>query len=212
MDLFAHITIPLLILLALRINTRKVLLMLPLAVVPELDVFFGYHRLLFHNIFIVFLLPLIWALFIYKYKEEWFGYAWIALFFLSSHLLLDITNGVAIFYPVLSTFYSVQVSIYLQNFIGIIPIPSIEIIINTIEAQQTVAVGGGLSASETSQSYPTMDNVSVSLFFTLVVASLMYFRKSFTFLKEVYILIRDILKWFLDKIRSILKKIKRVLD
>lgn len=212
MDLFAHITIPLLILLALRVNTRKVLLMLPFAVFLDLDIFFGYHRLLFHNIFVAFLLPLIWAVFIYKYKKEWFDYAWIALFFLFSHLLLDLTEGIALFYPVVSTFYSVEISIYLQSFLGLIPVPSIDIIINTIGAQQTVAVGEGLTATETTQRYPTMDDVSVSLLFTLIIASLMYFRKSFTFVKECYLLIRDIIEWLLDKIRPILKKIKRVLD
>ncbi len=208
MDLFAHITIPLLILLALRVETRKVLLMLPFAVILDLDVFFGYHRLLFHNLFVAFLLPLAWCIFIYKYKREWFEYSWIAFFFIFSHLLLDLTEGIALFYPMLSTFYSVEISVYLSSLFGVIPFPSIDIIIGSIEAQQTVAVGEGLSATETAQRYPTMDDVSVALLLTLMVAALMYFRKSFVFVKEIYNLVRDIIDYVLSSIRSIFKKIK----
>ncbi len=210
MDLFAHITIPLLILLALRVETRKVLLMLPFAVILDLDVFFGYHRLLFHNLFVAFLLPLAWCIFIYKYKREWFEYSWIAFFFIFSHLLLDLTEGIALFYPMFSTFYSVEISVYLSSLFGVIPFPSIDIIIGSIEAQQTVAVGEGLSATETAQRYPTMDDVSVGLLFTISVAALMYFRKSFVFVKEIYNLVRDIIDQIFSSIRSILKKIKGV--
>ncbi|MGM0404732.1 MAG: hypothetical protein ACQEQM_01150 [Thermoplasmatota archaeon] len=212
MDLFAHITIPLLILLALRVDTRKILLMLPFVVILDLDVFFGYHRFLFHNLLIAFLLPLIWTIFIYKYKKEWFNYAWIALFFIISHLIIDLTEGIALFYPVLTTFYDVEVSLYIQDFVGPIPIPDFSIIVNTFEAQKTVAVGEGLGAAETTQRYPTMDNVSVALFITLMVASVMYFKKSFVFVKEVYKLIQDIYELILKKIKLILKKIKGFLD
>ncbi len=212
MDLFAHITIPMLILLALRVDTRKILLMLPFAVILDLDVFFGYHRLLLHNVLIAFFLPLMWTIFIYKYKKEWFSYAWIALFFMVSHLILDLTEGIALFYPITSTFYSVEVSLYIQDFIGPLPIPDFSIIVNTIEAQQTVAVGEGLSASETAQRYPTMDDVSVGILFTLVIASLMYFKKSFVFIKEVYKLIQDVIRWVLNKTKLILKKIKGFFD
>lgn len=212
MDLFAHITIPLLILLALRVDTRKILLMLPFAVILELDVFFGYHRFLFHNVFIAFLLPLAWTILIYKYKKEWFSFAWIALFFMLSHLMLDLTEGIAFYYPMWTTFYDLEVSLYIQNFYGPIPIPDFSIIVNTVEAQQTVAVGESLGAAETARRYPTMDDVSVALLFTLIVASLMYFRKSFVFLKEVYQLTQDIYEWCVEKIKSILKKMKGFFD
>lgn len=208
MDLFAHITIPLLILLALRVDTRKILVMLPFAVILDLDVFFGYHRFLFHNLLVAFLLPLMWTILIYKYKKEWFSYAWIALFFMVSHLILDITEGIALFYPVLTTFYDVEVSLYIQDFVGPIPIPDFSIIVNTVEAHQTVAVGEGLGATETAQRYPTMDNVSVGILFTLIVASIMYFKKSYVFIKEVYKLIQDIYEWILNKMNLILKKVK----
>jgi len=129
-----------------------------------------------------------------------------------SHLILDITEGIALFYPVLTTFYDIEVSLYIQDFIGPIPIPDFSIIVNTVEAHQTVAVGEGLGATETARRYPTMDDVSVALLFTLIVASIMYFKKSFVFIKEAYKLILDSYELIVKKIKFILKKVKGFFD
>lgn len=206
MDTFAQITIPLLILLALRIKTRKALLLLPFAILIDLDVFFRMHRLLFHNILVAFIIPLLFTYLIYKYKRDYFGYAWIAFFYIFSSLILDISNGVGLLYPISTDIYyfRAEMTIQMWNFI---PFPDLNINYGIWAAKDTV-VGEKLGAVETAQKYPSVSDTSTGFFFTLVVASLMYFRKSYTFLSEAYSLFIDILKWFKFKIIEISDVIK----
>ncbi len=92
-----HLIVPL---LALLIVSRKedwkyVLLLLPLAVVPDLDTLVTRHRALLHNIFIpVILLFIAWKL--PKYRNLFI----ISSVYLASHVLLDMfAGGVVLFYP-----------------------------------------------------------------------------------------------------------------
>lgn len=206
MDTFAQLTIPLIILLAMRIKTRKAVLMLPAALLIDLDVFFRYHRLLFHNIFVAFLLPLLIVLYIKKYRSEYFDYAWIGFFYVFSSLLFDLGQGVALIYPITSNFYFFKASIFVQIWHGI-PLPDPQISYGIWSASQTVSVGESLGAAETSARYASMSQTSVGLLFTLLLAAAMYFRKSHTFLKEIWELIVDISKFIKTKIRSIIEKI-----
>lgn len=96
-----HYILPVLILLLLfpflrnKIGIKKLLLLGLLAILPDFDIFiFGTHRFLFHNIFFVLIIFLIF----------YFGfgrlYGFLALYFTSSHLLFDLSKpGIAFLYP-----------------------------------------------------------------------------------------------------------------
>ncbi|MFO8109182.1 MAG: metal-dependent hydrolase [Thermoplasmata archaeon] len=191
MDTFAHITIPLLVLLALKIDTRKAVIMLPLAVIPDLDLFFRGHRLLFHNLFAILFVPIILTLFIWKYKPEYGNYAWIGVFYLTAHLILDLSEGTALFYPITTDFYQITANLYV-NFWGSIPYPSFDTSINVIAAESTVAIGEHLGPSEAVQRYPSMSNTSSGLLLTILLAGLMYFEKSRVIMQEILGLVKDI--------------------
>ncbi len=92
-----HLIVPL---LALLIVSRKddwkyVLLLLPLAVISDLDTFVTQHRALLHNIFIpVLLLLAAWRL--DKYRTIFV----ISAVYFASHILMDMFGGgVVLFYP-----------------------------------------------------------------------------------------------------------------
>ena len=202
MDTFAQITIPIIILLALRVDTRKILLMFPFTFLIDLDVFFaGTHRLLFHNIFVAVLLPLAFLMYIKKYQRKYTEYAWIAIFFLISSLILDLNQGVAFFYPLTTDFFYLQAEL-LFRFWGPLPIPDISLNFGAWAAEQTAVVRENLGAKETITRYPSMSNTSFGLFFSLVIAALMYYEKSYTFLKEVWSLINDIKDYMLSKLKT----------
>ena len=91
-----------------RRSTRNyVLLMAPLAVLPDLDHLLPpFHRLLLHNVFI--LVPTIGLALYARLRAKndvLFNVALIATFFLLSHLLLDLFTGagVPLYYPFSAT-------------------------------------------------------------------------------------------------------------
>jgi membrane-bound metal-dependent hydrolase YbcI (DUF457 family) len=84
-----------------------VLLLFPLAVLPDLDHFLPpFHRLLLHNVFI--LVPVIGLALYARFRAKndvLYNVALIASFLLLSHLLLDLFTGagVPLFYPFAAT-------------------------------------------------------------------------------------------------------------
>ncbi|MFP4143369.1 MAG: hypothetical protein ACLFSM_09370 [Thermoplasmata archaeon] len=206
MDTFAHITIPLLILLALRVKTRKILLMLPFTVVMDLDYFFVMGRQLFHNIFFIIIIPLLIIIYLDRKHPEYREYGLIVFFFLLAHMVLDLTQGIAFLYPLITDFYYFEVEMFFQ-FLGPIPIPDISVDMGMILAEDTVAAGEDVSATETAQTYPSVSNISSGLLLTISVAAVMYYRKSFTFLEEVWDLVVDIIKYFFQKLKSIKERL-----
>ncbi len=92
-----HLIVPL---LALLIVSRKedwkyVLLLLPLAVVPDIDTFAAQHRAILHNIFI----PVILLLFAWRLRE-YRNVLIISAVYFASHVILDMFGGgVVLFYP-----------------------------------------------------------------------------------------------------------------
>lgn len=97
-----HATLPLLFLLAVRrLDVRKVWILWPLTLAPDLDYFVGLHRAATANLFVLvpFVAALVWGL----RKErpalvEWMA---VALVYLVSHLLMDMmTGGVVPLWPV----------------------------------------------------------------------------------------------------------------
>ncbi len=92
-----HIIVPLLALLIVgRKEDRKyILLLLPLAIMPDFDSFVGQHRELLHNIFLPLLLLRLGM--IIKQKKAIFI---IAAVYLASHVFMDMFGGgVVLFYP-----------------------------------------------------------------------------------------------------------------
>ncbi len=93
-----HLIVPLLALLIVsKKETQKyILLLLPLAVIPDFDTFATQHRALLHNIFIPLML-LLFGLVIKEYRTIFI----IASVYIASHVVLDMFGGgVALFYPV----------------------------------------------------------------------------------------------------------------
>jgi len=92
-----HLIVPLLALLMVsrKEHQKYVLLLLPLAVAPDLDTFMTQHRALLHNMF----LPLILLLSAWVMKEKRTIFI-IAAVYLASHVFMDMFGGgVVIFYP-----------------------------------------------------------------------------------------------------------------
>src|SRR5665647_636459 len=89
-------------------HRKYVLLLLPFAVLPDLDHFAPFYapREMLHNVFLL-VLPLAIALYGLKTKNSvLYNIALMAGFLLFSHLVLDFFNGgIALFYPLPTTWY-----------------------------------------------------------------------------------------------------------
>ena len=98
MDPLMHLLLPLLFLLALRIDTKKVLLFAPLAILPDFDAVFGLHRAGFHSFIPVLVVPIGLILYSRFKRPEWMLSALLVQFYLASHIVLDL-GGVAFAWP-----------------------------------------------------------------------------------------------------------------
>ncbi len=113
-----HLIVPL---LALLIVSRKedwkyILLLLPLAVVSDLDTFVTQHRALLHNIFI----PVILLFFAWKIREHRTIFM-ISAAYLASHVVLDMFGGgVVLFYPIYNRMAFVNASLSLEQPVNVI--------------------------------------------------------------------------------------------
>ncbi len=100
MEPLFHYIIPLLGIFAIfpkfskRFGYKKLLLLGLLSFIPDLDLFIGMHRVLFHNLLFVTILSLI-ILFIFGKT-----YGLLSIYFLGSHLLFDLNRfGAALLWP-----------------------------------------------------------------------------------------------------------------
>lgn len=112
-DLPVHLIVPLLALLIVsgKEHHRHILLLLPLAIVPDLDTFVTQHRALLHNMFI----PLILLLFALVIKEKRAIFI-IASAYLASHVLLDVFGGGAVlFYPLYNGMAFIEASLQMSH-------------------------------------------------------------------------------------------------
>ena len=98
MDPFQHLILPLLLLLAVRIDARKALLFAPLAVLPDFDALFGLHRELGHSFIPILVAPMLILAYARFRRPEWLLSALIVQFYLASHVVLDL-GGVAFLWP-----------------------------------------------------------------------------------------------------------------
>ncbi len=93
-----HVLLPLLFLLALRIDTKKVILLAPLAILPDFDAAFNLHRAVFHSFIPVVILPVSLILYSRVKRPDWMLSALVVFFYLASHVVLDL-GGVAFAWP-----------------------------------------------------------------------------------------------------------------
>ena len=101
MDPVLHFALPLLFLLALRVDTRTALLLAPLAVLPDFDAAFGLHRAAFHNFIVALLIPVALIAYSKLKRPEWLPWALVVQFYLASHIVLDL-GGVAFMWPLVT--------------------------------------------------------------------------------------------------------------
>lgn len=160
--------------------------------------------MIFHNIFIAIIIPLVLLIYIYRYHSEHKSYALIAFFYLASHMILDLGKGMALLYPITTDFYYFEMKLFFQ-FLGPIPIPDPSLDYGVIVAEDTAIVSENMGAQQTASQYPSISNISSGLFFTLIVAAVMYYEKAFTFLKEIWQLLIDIKETVLETLISIKK-------
>ncbi|MEM3342182.1 MAG: hypothetical protein QW728_05770 [Thermoplasmata archaeon] len=123
MDTVFHIIIPLLAALAVLKgpkDRRTAILLSPLAVLPDIDAFAGPHRVWAHNFLVVTVMPLSFILFAYLRKKEWLKGGFLALFYLTTHILFDIDSGIAYFWPLIDGAFLIQIPVQAE-FEGSIP-------------------------------------------------------------------------------------------
>lgn len=131
MDTLFHFVFPIIAALAARLNVKhpikSILGAAVLTVLIDVDHFIGLERIAFHNIFVTILLPLalLYIAFHFKMSKYVKGFFLLLLIFSSSHLFLDLFSynvfgsgigiiegsGVALFYPLSNTLYSIEFNI-----------------------------------------------------------------------------------------------------
>ena len=109
MEPFIHFLLPLaaLSLLFPALSRRRISLLSPLALAPDLDFFFGHGIL--HNVF--FLAFLGYAVYYLSKKDR--ELTFIVVFYWASHLVLDL-QFVRLFYPLYKGFISIHAHIYIN--------------------------------------------------------------------------------------------------
>ncbi|MDO8726793.1 MAG: hypothetical protein Q7J35_12060 [Candidatus Methanoperedens sp.] len=113
-----HLIVPLLALLIVirREDWKYIFLLMPLAVVPDLDTFLTQHRALLHNIFI----PVVFLILGWKFYEYRTIFIISAVYF-ASHVVLDMFGGgVVLFYPFYDRMAFVNASLSIEQPINII--------------------------------------------------------------------------------------------
>ena len=108
-----HLIVPLLALIILgrKEEYKYILLLLPLAVLPDIDTFAAQHRALLHNIFIPAILFFI-GVSIKKMRTAFI----IAGVYFTSHVILDMFGGgVVLFYPVYNEMAFIDASLEMSK-------------------------------------------------------------------------------------------------
>ncbi|MCZ7402820.1 MAG: metal-dependent hydrolase [Candidatus Methanoperedens sp.] len=112
-DWAIHLIVPLLVLLIVvrKEEHKYILLLLPFAILPDIDTFATQHRALLHNVFIPLVLVLI-GISLKKFRTIFF----IAAFYVASHVFLDMFGGgVVLFYPFFNEMAYIDASIEISK-------------------------------------------------------------------------------------------------
>jgi len=120
MDSLFHFIFPIIAALAAKVHVkheiRNILIVGVLTVLIDADHFVGVERATFHNVFITLILPIIIIILAFSFRANYSfkGFSILLLIFLSSHTFLDLFSGypgVALFYPINDTYYSLEFGI-----------------------------------------------------------------------------------------------------
>lgn len=110
MDPLMHLALPLLFLLALRVDARRAVLLAPLAILPDFDALFGLHRALGHSFVPILVLPMAVLAYSHFKRREWVPAALVAQFYLASHVVLDL-GGVAFLWPIVEDQFFIELGV-----------------------------------------------------------------------------------------------------
>lgn len=117
MDPLMHLLLPLLFLLALRVDTRRAVLLAPLAILPDLDALFGLHRALGHSFIPILVLPMAVLAYSRFMRPERMPVAVLTQFYLASHVVLDL-GGVAFLWPFVEDQFYIDLAVTLSTDTG----------------------------------------------------------------------------------------------
>ena len=116
MDLVFHYLIPFLFLYFIGISHKYLHWLALLALFPDTEKFFGYGRVIFHNVFFVLLAMLLVYFFLSLKKfSDKTKITLLSGFFLFSHLVLDLGGPIKILYPLSSKFFELELAVRLVN-------------------------------------------------------------------------------------------------
>jgi len=168
MDLLFHMLIPTMLALIARLDRKKAFMLAPIAIIPDLDIFFNAHRVYLHTIFIplAVFIPLLYYLKKGNQRSRIFLPA--SLYYLS-HLLLDLFNGrVAIFWPLTNIGYGLKTSIIVnQQSLILITQPHIELVAKPIPIPNVV----------TNVAAATSESVIIAILFLAILIATQYKKK-----------------------------------
>lgn len=100
MEPLLHVWIPFAVALIVGIRWKKALLLSLIALIPDFDMIFHMHRILFHSVFVLGLIMVIVSVLLWKTILVRVGDIYLTVIFLASHLALDLFSGYsALFWP-----------------------------------------------------------------------------------------------------------------
>jgi len=117
MDILFHWLVPVVITIAFtKIDKRTILLLSPFALFPDIDAFFGMHRMVLHSLFIA-LIPLLLCIVFKSRKLELI----LISYFILSHIIFDLSYpGVMLFYPFINEMFYFSFDFMFDNW-NIVP-------------------------------------------------------------------------------------------
>lgn len=116
MDLVFHYLIPLLVLFFVGVRHKHLNFLALLALFPDAEKLFGYGRVIFHNIFFVALAGILIYVFLSAKKaSDKVKVTLLSVFFLLSHLILDLGGPIKILYPLSNKFFQLELAVQLVN-------------------------------------------------------------------------------------------------
>ncbi|MAG21716.1 MAG: hypothetical protein CL943_00225 [Candidatus Diapherotrites archaeon] len=118
MDAALHLALPFIFLVLAGVNKKHALMLLPLAILPDLGRFL-YIRKGFHSFFFIFAVLVALYLIVVAMKRKKHAKELLAIgaFYLFAHLLLDLGSFMALFYPFSGQTYALQARIVLVDLI-----------------------------------------------------------------------------------------------
>ncbi|MEM0344267.1 MAG: hypothetical protein QXT42_06970 [Thermoplasmata archaeon] len=176
MDPVLHLLLPLLLLLALRVDTRLSVMLAPIAVLPDFDAAFGLHRAAFHSFIPVVVVPVGLILYAKYRRPEWMLPALLVLFYMASHVVLDL-GGVAFLWPLTTDmfYFDPQLRFNLQGGIN-------------FEWHLDMGIREYVKMGETD----FISEAGFALLFLMVLAAAIYRREALSSLKRIVGVVREL--------------------